>query len=582
MSCSFEPDVLRLDDGELSTERRYLIEVHLAVCPSCARIEETLDLVEQTLRGAPETPLGVIGPALAALAPRKRYVKRVTIAAALLIAASLALLPGRESAPLTPVVELPQADRPHPGHVDQREDLPLPQATTSLRDLIAGADLAIPDEARRVADRVVAAGAPGSAALARMLADPELAPRALTVASFAPRARYVEPAAGLLADPEFGPAAARLLGQIGSPHAVPALEHALDGPHAIEAREALVAIGGESAATVLARRSGDDAAMLDALVRTAPAHAAVLWTEPDAPAFDRVLLQRRDLLLPALRQIAGGRDPRRAAAAALLLGRVGDAKSVALLRRLARDLRTRSAAVEALVAIGTLPALEAAIAVCYRAGSESGLEAHFGGARAAESILLRTLDTGTLETGTLETGTVAQQSAALRLLAHCGGDAALDRIEQTEWRGGLVRDALVAAGMIGTPRAVAVLLRWRNRAALRPALIDALGATGQAAAVPYLRSLEERDATRAAMALGSIAHTDSVRALIELLDYDRGATAAANALAQMPARLVVPVLLESLARRSVARRAHDVLVRMTGMDLGREPETWRRWWNTRS
>jgi len=572
VSCSFEPDVLRLDDGELSTERRYLVEAHLAICPSCARIEDSLDLVEQTLRAAPAAPLGVVGPALATLAPRKRKWMRVAAAAALLIATSLALFRTPESTPRTPVVELPQPDRPHPSHIDPPADLPLPQATTSLRELIASADLDIPDEARRVADRVVAAGAPGSAVLARMLADPALARRALTVASFAPRVRYVEPAAELLADPAFGPAAARLLGQIGSPHAVPALDRALDGPQAIEAREALVAIGGESAATVLARRTGDDAAMLDALVRTAPAHAALLWTDPDAPAFDRVLRQRRDLLLPALREIAGGRDPRRAAAAALLLGRAGDAESVALLRRLARDLRTRSAAVEALVATGTLPALEAAIAICYRAGSESGLEAHFGGARAAEAILLRTLDGGT----------VAQQSAALRLLAHCGGDAALDRIEQTEWRGGLVRDALVAAGMIGTPRAVAVLLRWRNRAALRPALIDALGATGQAAAVPYLRSLEERDAARAATALGSIAHTDSVRALIELLDYDRGATAAANALAQMPARLVVPVLLESLARRSVARRAHEVLVQMTGMDLGREPETWRRWWNTRS
>ena len=102
MSCSFEPDVLRLDDGELSTERRFLIEAHLAVCPSCARIEETLDLVEQTLRAAPETPLGIIGPTLAALPPRKRYGMRVTIAA---------VSSGRAS----PTAALSRGSRPRPG-----------------------------------------------------------------------------------------------------------------------------------------------------------------------------------------------------------------------------------------------------------------------------------------------------------------------------------------------------------------------------------------------------------------------------------------------------------------------------------
>jgi len=570
VSCPYEPDVLRLTDGELTTERRFLVEAHLAVCPSCAQIEAALDLVEQTLRDAPAAPLGVVARTLTTLPARRRIGVRMAMAALVLVAASAALF----YTPDKPASHT--AHQPEPTPIAASDDLPLPRSTTNLRDLLASATFDSTATTRRIADEFVRAGAPGSTALARMLTedDRELQRRALAVAAFSPSSHYVDAAATLLADEEFGPAAARLLGQIGSTQAAPALERALDGRHAIEAREALVAIGGSQVAAVLLKRARAtrDADLADALARTAPADAVRLMTDSDEPAFDSVLRQRRELLLPALREAGRAHDPRRAAAAARLLGRAGDTESIELLRRLARDLRTRPAAVEALVAIGSEPALDAAIAVCYRAGDESGLDTHFDGARDAEPLLLQVL----------ETGTVAQRTAALRLLARCGGDATLDRIEQTDWRGGLVRAAIETTGAIGTPRAVAILAEWAEQPALRTALIEALGATGESAAVPHLRALDRRHATRIAAALATIPHAESARALIELLDDDRSAKAAAESLARMEPKLVMPLLLESLARRSSARRAREVLVRMTGMDLGKEPEDWRRWWNTRS
>jgi HEAT repeat protein len=273
-----------------------------------------------------------------------------------------------------------------------------------------------------------------------------------------------------------------------------------------------------------------------------------------------------------LRDLAADDDPARAIGAASLLGAARDTSSIEAISRLARRPRTRFAAVQALVAIGTRSSFEAAISTCHRHGTGDGLAAQFEGTHAAEPLLL----------DALESGTVAERTTTLRLLARCGGSATLERIARTDWRGGLVREAIETVGAIGSPEAVAILRRWREQSALHPALVDALGATGEPDAVPLLRSFERRQRARVVRALGRIAHPESARALIAMLDDPRDADAVATALAALPTKFVVPALLAALPQRAVPGRAHAVLVRIAGVDVGTEPEDWRRWWNARS
>jgi HEAT repeat protein len=569
VSCPFEAEVLLLNDGELPSERRYVVEAHLAVCPACAATEAALDLVEQTVRAEPERPLGVVTKTLGSLEPRHSW-RPAVAAAAVLVAGTLAVqLSMRGDSEPVPIVKL----APPPS-----DDLPLPRAPSmeALRDLLISA------ESRRViASRFRAAGARGESALAHLITDEDDAVRrrALAVASYSPSVLYVEPAAALLSDDTHAPHAARLLGQIGSDRAVPALDGALDGSAAIEAREALVAIGGDAAAAVLARRARqtDDAELLDALARTAPKRAArLLAAEADVRAarVRTVLDRRRTQLLPELRRAAKGNDPRLASDAARLLGWAKDEASIDTLRGLTRDLKTRRAATAALVAVGTTAALEYAFATCYRAGGDATLAVLFQGAKHAEEFLLERLSQGT----------VAEKKVVLELLAHCGGAATLDALESGSWPGGLVHAALRTAGTVGGARAVAFIVRWRDRPSLRGDVIAALGETRDGSAVPVLREFAEnrRLAAPAAEALGKVATPDSARALVELLVRETSAPESARALARMPASIVVPVLLEALSRERVAIRVREVLVRMAGVDLGKEPEDWRRWWATRS
>ncbi|MCK6459386.1 MAG: hypothetical protein L6Q95_05770, partial [Planctomycetes bacterium] len=59
----------------------------------------------------------------------------------------------------------------------------------------------------------------------------------------------------------------------------------------------------------------------------------------------------------------------------------------------------------------------------------------------------------------------------------------------------------------------------------------------------------------------------------------RGASEhAARALVDMPASVVVPVLLERLGGAPGARA---LLVRVAGTDRGSRAESWREWWDSR-
>ncbi|MDH3592799.1 MAG: zf-HC2 domain-containing protein, partial [Planctomycetota bacterium] len=93
MSCPFERDVLLLADGDLPFGRRMVVEAHLAVCPACAAIEETLDVIEHQLRNGPAAPLGVVEPVLARIAgPVAGTSRRLIVGACATAAAAAALV----------------------------------------------------------------------------------------------------------------------------------------------------------------------------------------------------------------------------------------------------------------------------------------------------------------------------------------------------------------------------------------------------------------------------------------------------------------------------------------------------------
>jgi len=525
VSCPFEHDVLLLADGELATERRYVVEAHLATCESCAAIEESLDLVERTLREAPCTPLGVVGPALAALEPRTNVRARVAVAAGLLIgwtiALSLAWPPAQRAvAPAEFLVSTHDTD-----------DIPLPRA-------LSPTILEEPDAAA-VAERIVRAGAPGRSMLRRALAseDRDVQRRALIVANFAPASADIAALSAMLGDEEFGPRAARLLGQIGSASSVPALAQALEESCGVEAREALVAIGGARAVEALERRAATDPDAFDALARTDARHAArfLMRSKGDEKTLRSAFERRATVLVPELRRELAAGQP----GAARLLGWARDEESVPALARLAHS---RPTVVAALVEIGTDDAIEAAFEACYRSGETAFA---FEGAAHAESFLLRKL----------EQGTAAEGRTALALLEHCGGAATLQALDARDWNVATARSVIRAAGAIGGKRGVDIVVRWKDRPALHDEIVLALGEARDNAAVPHLRELarHRRHAPAAAIALGKIATRDSVFALIELLERDR-----------------------------VAERAHHELILIAGVDLGKQSKPWRRWWDSQS
>jgi hypothetical protein len=88
---------------------------------------------------------------------------------------------------------------------------------------------------------------------------------------------------------------------------------------------------------------------------------------------------------------------------------------------------------------------------------------------------------------------------------------------------------------------------------------------------------DRRLAADCARALGGIPGEASARALLALLDRREAAEEAAEALAGLPAGLVVPLLLE----RFEGRQVRPLLARFAGADLGGRVEAWRTWWDGR-
>lgn len=557
MSCPFEDDVYRLFDHELPFARRMVVEAHLAVCGSCARIEETLDRVERVLATGDERPLGVIEPLLARL-QRPEPGRRVShvvggIAAGLAAALLVAVLWPRTPKPSTPRPPAPVAVEP--------ATPPLPPPTVpDLRAFVRALDPADEAAVSRLADRVRRHGAAGTSVLADLL-DPaggELTARALAVARRAPSPRLAPDLAALLADPAFAPRAARLLGIVGTPREVDALAEALDGPASVEAREALVAIGGTAALDVLVARLDQDPELLDAVVRVSPERGARLVARDGARA-RRVLARRRDVLLPELRRRARGGD----LGAVRALGRAKDAGAYELLVRLLGRSASAPGAARALVTLGTEDALAAAFHAVRRGGAP---EEVFDGAGHAEPFLLERLRAHALP----------ERRTALRLLRQCGGGATVRALGERRPSRALLPDAIAAVAAIGGDDAVTVLASWRGERGVRRALVVALGATGDPRAVPALEEFagDAALAEDVAAALARIPHEESARVLVDLLLRRRAEAGAA--LASMPAGVVVPVLLD---RFDASRAVRRVLVRIAGADHGGRPETWKKWWD---
>jgi len=450
MSCRFEDEVCLLSDAhELERSRRVIVEAHLAVCESCRRIEQANDLVEQVLGVGAAEPLGVIDAALARTPePSRRGALWAVgaLAAAVILLAVLTMRPPEETVP-TPAD--PEAQLPPP-----------PEVVVDMAKLIATRP------AHEVARLVVAGGAGATSELKRMLGsdDSEIVRRALAVAERAPSPWLTSSVIPLLKNDEFMARAARLLGSIGSGHAVPSLEAALHGRAGIEAREALVAIGGDSAAAALARHAAVDEGILDALVRVDVRRGAALLADSNAP---EVLKRRRDELLPELRLLARDGHP----GAIRSLGRARDRKSIAMLASLSRS---REAAAAALLDMRDERATRAAFKTVARGGAPA---ATFLKATHAEDYLLGVFADGR---------SFAERKTALELLGYCGGERARRSIVEQRLSSGLVPTAVHTLGRLGGDASARYLVDLVIRGRFGREAGHALAALPAAEVVPVL------------------------------------------------------------------------------------------------
>ncbi len=605
-ACPFEDDVLVLADGDLAFERRIVVEAHLGVCAACAALEETLTLAEEALAAADVPPLGAAERALDALP------LRASSAPALLGRAAAVLLVGALSVALvrrTVHVEPPSApgveigsrreETPPDSHVPARGPAtsdgvaalpqlpeippPTPRAGPALRRRLAALAPGSSDYATAVdeiARGLTARGRAGSSALAEVLRgdDPALRARALDVATQVAAPEVTAALDALVGDADVGARALDVLAARGGPRVVSSLVRGLGaGP---QARDALVAVGGAEAAAALTERwyAADDAerpALLDAVVRADAATGAQLLVEiaaqdPRSVAARAVARERSAEIARFLRHAADGRDTLRARAAARVLGWAGDTRAVPLLARLARSPRTAPAATSALLDIGDGPALRAALDAVLVAGTDGAVAAAFERCTAAEPFLLeRALR-----------GESAEQGVALRLLARCGTAETARAFAATTWPRALLVDVVATLGAVGGADGAAALGPLAEVPGLAPDVVTALGATHHAAAVAWLERIaaaDERRVPRVAAALAEIEDAASARALVRLLEVPRAIDEVVDALARLPAGLVVPALLAPEDER-VSANVRRALTRFAGRDLGPRALAWRSWW----
>jgi len=454
--------------------------------------------------------------------------------------------------------------------------------------------------------RVLAASALGEtgnpearAALERALADPD--PNVAAAAADGlgslrdPRAVYALVATLRGEDPWKRLAAATSLGRIGDPRALPALAEAARDPEvAAAAAEALGEIGDPAGLEAL--RAPAEAAAPDARFAALEAAARLLAALPgDPPGWLREAARAEAAELA--RRFGAGVDP----GAARLLGATGTPDAVRVLadaladpeRRFAAEAGLRLAPAAAVLAellprlegggaepcalLAALPllpdraAVEAVLPFLGSADEEVRAEAADALARSAEEAGARPLVRAALEARALRLGAVLAlgrlpggdcdllagllddpdaevRAAAAEGLARCSAPqvepriaAALEREEDAA-----VREALLAAlGAVGGPGAVSRLAPQvhASDAAVRFAAVRALGATrAPEALLPLLESLAEGDpalqaaALRALGELGDARGADAVEERMDSADRElRRAAAEAFRLVAPPA-----------------------------------------------
>jgi hypothetical protein len=606
--CPFEDEVLLLADGEMDFTRRIVVEAHLGVCESCAEIEDALALAQDCIVAEPIEPLGAAERALATLpqqGPRLRPLVLAAAAAALVFVAVRTRLDRPEPA-APPVVahedpseaDPTETDPPEPGRSEVGElttspesaehtaalpplpTLPPPQPPVgpTLRRRLAEIDPLAADrdeQAAAIAHEVRRRGTRGARALAQVLGeDDELM---LGVALSVTHTRFGDVATAQLAERQ-------------DESAVPALIEQLESSRSATARDALASIGGRRAARALVRTfwvapPAERRALLAAAVSADAATGGVACLEAAAtprddeaegPAFDAVaravVSARPEQLLPYLRRAAAGRDALRARVAARALGWAADETSVPDLRAMARSPRTASAAVAALLDIGSRDALDGAFEAALLSGRDGAVAAAFQDRHAAETFLLERLRTGDLR----------EQRFALALLSRCGGPRSALALADARIPRKLQDELITTLGAIGGDEAATALGALTEVTGLESAVIAALGRTGSALAVPHLERIATTDARRRSVvvaALAAIESAESAGALIALLADARAGPEALDAVAAMPVGLVVPGLLER-CDESVPLHVRRALARIAGRDLGSSPRPWREWWAT--
>jgi hypothetical protein len=448
-------------------------------------------------------------------------------------------------------------------------------------------------DAERIAADIRRRGPRATRALADVIgSDETLLLPALEVARHVRAPEVARAVAARVGHPLYGDVAARAVAAGRDRAVVPTLVRELDGPGAVAARQALAEIGGTEAARALVERSWDGPAedrrpWLEAAVRAdaATGGAACLETvaTPSGASEETVALAavarevvetHAESLLPYLRRTASGRDALRARLAVRALGWSRDHASRPLLASLSRSPRTAQPATAALLDLGTSAAVEDAVAAARLGGPDGAAARAFDGRPEAEVPLIASALRGDAD----------ERRLALALLARCGGPEAARALGDAEFPRSLQDDVVATLAAIGGDEAARALASLSRVRGLEGAVIAGLGATDSAAAVPPLQRIattSPRRRPQIVAALAELDHPASVAALVQLLRDERAGAAALDALAELPARQVVPALLDHCGDH-VPQAVRRALARIAGRDLGSSPAPWREWWAART
>ncbi len=350
--------------------------------------------------------------------------------------------------------------------------------------------------------------------------------------------------------------AVRLLAAIGDPKALAALESMLaktDQP--AEVISALASIGGEQAARVLDRGL---ATLPSAILRK---QAMMAIARADGIVGARILLARYqdpelstyvpaaieanvDALVPHLLRLAERGEQR----AFDLLGALARPEAVPGLIRLLDHPYARAEAARILALTDTTAGADALI----RRWQHADVRSAFAQAGAATEQRL---------IGLLSSKQKVDLRMAIELLAVCGGSQTVKALRPLARNRALAPAVIRALGQIGGPEAVSALDLLAEIPQLERQAIRALGTTGEESAVPILIIRgRERRALRgeAVSALGQIASPSAVRGILALEPDRRPRSATLRTLKSMDRGVVLPAL-SSLLTGDLGPTARRVL-----------------------